>query len=113
MSEAEIKKTLLTQQDAIEIAGAVARLDEIKNLSALSQTKQIEAEACGLVEFLSKKFIDNAGEFLGCWFAVRLEYEPLIRGLAPVLRRLQPKTFPNEVGNAPVIQLAPRDENSN
>lgn len=70
-----------------QLAGALGRLEDIKNLSALSTTREVEAEALGLVEFLSKELIDHAPEMLGCWFVVKAEYEPLCNALVPMVNR--------------------------
>lgn len=78
----------LSQKEFAEIAGAVGRLEEIKEMSALAKTKEIEAEATGLVEYLTRAFLDYSSEFLGCWWTINTEYQPMIKNLVPLFRRV-------------------------
>ena len=50
-------------------------------------TKEGEAELRGHTQFIEATASRHASELLGCWFAVRNEYEPLIRALGMLLKR--------------------------
>jgi hypothetical protein len=76
----------LNQDEATKIAGAFARLHELK--SAVIKTDTANAEQKGLQEYLAAAMVEHASEFIGCWFAVRNEYEPLIGLVARISQRV-------------------------
>lgn len=102
------KSPLLTQDIAFKLMGALARLEELKNAPpALSIVKpdgedadtnslSRDAETNALVEYVAAGLLAHAGELLGCYYAVQTEYNPLLRVLVPVVRRV----------NAQIHQLA-------
>lgn len=77
----------LTSEEFEKIAGALHRLNEIKTSTIIDPKYAAEAE--GLIEFLADQFISHGPEFLGCWMAVKHEYEPLINLVAGVQHRVQ------------------------
>lgn len=87
MTTPEPSKLKLDRPKFDQLAVALGRLEDIKQLSALSKTREVEAEAMGLVEFLSVQLIDHASELLGCWFVVKAEYEPLCNAVLPIVNR--------------------------
>jgi len=89
MSNNTTQKTLgpLTFEICNQIAGSLARLEEIAAYSI--QTAAHQAEIRGLHEFLANTFINHGAEFLGCWFTVRREYEPALKAIAQVAYRVR------------------------
>lgn len=75
----------LTQEVAEQIGGALQRLKEIGSSTIIAP--QHEAEQKGLIQFLSRVLLEHADEMLACWMAVKVEYEPLVLGIAGVLSR--------------------------
>jgi hypothetical protein len=73
-------------EEAMQIAQSFARLQHLRNATI----KQVadDAEIKGLLEFLAPAMLDHASEFIGCWFVMHNEYQPLIDGLMPAFRRL-------------------------
>jgi hypothetical protein len=66
----------------------VATLQKLRAIyTSKIETRESEAEKVGLTEHLATGLIRHADELLGCWFAVKEEYEPLTMGMAGLLRR--------------------------
>ena len=65
------------------LAGAVAQLVDI-NERLIKQPNDAKLSA-ELQKFIATTFLQHAQEFIGCWFTVRLEYEPLCQVVAHVL----------------------------
>jgi hypothetical protein len=78
--------TLLTRKDAIELGGALARWHELRNTAIKTPTS--DAELKGLTEHIAQTLIQHADEFVGCWFTIRDEYEPVLNLLARVTQRV-------------------------
>jgi len=76
----------LTSQQAQAIGAAYARLIELRDQKVL--TVNTEAEVKGLVEYLSSELLAHASELLGCWIAVKSEYEPALHLLARIGTRV-------------------------
>jgi hypothetical protein len=76
----------LTQQEMQQLAEAYARFSFLRN-ATIKQAKD-DAEIRGLTEHMARTFIDHASEFIGCWFGVRNEYEPIIGLVAQVAERV-------------------------
>src|SRR6267142_1750518 len=76
----------LTQAKATQIAEAYARFSQLRGTAI--KTPTADAELKGLSEFLANELINHASEFIGCWFAVRNEYEPILGLLARVSQRI-------------------------
>jgi len=89
MSNNTTQKTLgpLTFKECDQIAGSLARLEEIAAYSI--QTAAHQAEIRGLHEYLANTFINHGAEFLGCWFTVRREYEPSLKAVASIAYRVR------------------------
>jgi hypothetical protein len=85
----------MTQNDFVELAGAVHRLNELQSLSILS--KDTEAELRGLQAYLTTTVTKFAPELLGAWAAVHNEYEPIIRAFAVLTSRVKPFLVPQPV----------------
>lgn len=92
----------LTHEEAFKLAGALARLEELKNsppelaiikgdgseAPANAEKLTRDSEIVALVEYVSQGLLAHASEFLGCYFAIQTEYTPLCRALAPVVARI-------------------------
>lgn len=78
--------TLLTRKDAIELGGALARWHELRNSTIKTPTS--DAELKGLTEHIATTLVEHADEFVGCWFTIRDEYEPVLNLLARVTQRV-------------------------
>lgn len=76
----------LTLQEVNQLGGALHRLYELKQQSVLTPT--LEAEVRGLIEFLSAGLIEHGSELIGCFIAVKTEYEPALNLLATISNRV-------------------------
>lgn len=72
---------------ASELAGSVARLNEIRDTK--DKTPELETEATALVAYLSENLLAHAPALLGSYFACQNEYSPLVQALLPVFNRHQ------------------------
>jgi hypothetical protein len=65
----------------------------LKRYLELGQSSILESNAAaerrGLEDFLKTSLLSHAGEFIGCWYAVRQEYEPLCVCIANLLQRVE------------------------
>lgn len=80
------QRATLTQEQAMQLAQSYARFEFLRN-ATIKQPKD-DAELRGLTEFMASTFIDHASEFIGCWFGVKNEYEPLLNIFAQALNRV-------------------------
>jgi hypothetical protein len=83
----EIQFEPLTPQKATQISVALNRFREIGANKIINPRD--EAELTGLRNFFSQVMIDHGSEFMGCFIAVRNEYEPLIQIIDHVTTRIQ------------------------
>jgi hypothetical protein len=79
------KQTELTADKAREIIGAIARLGELGSNIIVDASTAAERQA--LKKWLGEALVEHSGELMGCWVAIRQEYEPLVNALAGVLPR--------------------------
>ena len=88
MSNTNTKQTAqpLNLQLASQIAGALERLQELASLDV--QSREAQAEIAGNHEFLANTFIQHGSEFLGAWFTLKQEYEPLLGSISNVAMRV-------------------------
>lgn len=74
-----------------QIIDAINRLTQLSGTEGDSKIitldKNAEAEKAGLREFLKNQLFEHAGFLMGCWFAVKNEYEPLCNTMASILNR--------------------------
>jgi len=77
----------LTQTEATEIAGALARIAELSTKAVIESGDATEKRA--LESFVATKMNQHAQELLGCWFTVATQYRPLVQGFASLLRNAQ------------------------
>ena len=77
--------TRLTSEGAQRLAGALAQLEEVRGRKIVQpgDDKIIK----GLETFITNNFLKYANDFLGAWFTVQTEYNPLVLSIARVLRR--------------------------
>lgn len=75
----------LTLQKSLEMAGAVQELAKLSESKII--TPEAEARKKGLEAFLRDASYEHASELVACHLAVATEYEPLIKGIAGLLRR--------------------------
>lgn len=111
------KPTGLTQEIVYNMAGALARLEQLKTEQPSLQIVRPNGEpadptalpsseeATALIEFLAQNFLAHGPEWIGCWFAVKTELSPLIVALAPIMRRCAALPAPS-APLAPPSQLA-------
>lgn len=76
----------LTPEKASQIGVALQRYREI-GASAIINPRN-EAELTGLRNFFCQVMIDHGNEFMGCWMAVRSEYEPLVQVIERIAQRI-------------------------
>jgi hypothetical protein len=74
----------LSRQTVIEAAQALHRLSAPQSKLF---TKENENQKSTDEAFLNTVLRQHASEFFGAWFAANDEYQPLVNGLAAVLRR--------------------------
>lgn len=77
------EETRLSQQTVNTLAGAVAQLVDLESRT-IAQPND-EALKRELRNHIAKVFLKHSQEFIGCWFTVRIEYEPLCHTIAHVL----------------------------
>jgi hypothetical protein len=72
-----------------QIIDAVNRLSQLDGTDGkiITLDKNLEAEKNGLREYVRNQLFEHAGHLLGCWFAVRNEYEPLCQAVSSLLNR--------------------------
>jgi hypothetical protein len=80
------KSNRLTQEGANRIAGALAQLNDINTRAIIHPGDAKLKEE--LTKFVTNNLFRYADELLGCFFTVRVEYEPAIVALARVLQRV-------------------------
>jgi hypothetical protein len=79
-----MSKIALTEKVAVEIGGALQRLEELSGKTIIETADA--AEKRGLEAFLAKTMTEHAQEFVGCWFTIRNQYRPLVQGFAAILQ---------------------------
>lgn len=83
----------LTQVEYNNILGAIVKLQELQRSSGLITpgnpgTANAEAEAKGLIEYLSSSLINHSLELLECWKIIRSEYQPLVGAFIHIAKRV-------------------------
>lgn len=68
-----------------QIIDSIDRLAQLQSMK--DKTPNDTAEANGLVEFLKNALFEHAASLMGCWYAVRTEYEPLCNAFAHIASR--------------------------
>lgn len=79
------KEQPLTPEIASQIGGAIAELNVLNEQKILTQEN--EAKKNGLNNFLNRALREHADELIASWFAVHLEYEPMIHGFVGLMSR--------------------------
>lgn len=97
--------TPLTEQRVQEIAVAFKKLHELSQSKIVTGPPQ-DAERAALTNFLRDAAVAHLPEFIGCWQAVRREYEPLVNAVAIFLNRVS--TFSGQQQPAPQAEKSPR-----
>lgn len=72
-------------QEMQRIIGAYARLKELNEKTIKSPNDDAEAE--GLLQFVTGALLTHAEELFGCWVVCRNEYTPLVTGFTGLLNR--------------------------
>jgi len=73
----------LSMQTVNNLASAVAQLVDLESRSIVQPNDdKLKSE---LRKFISNTFLKHSQEFIGCWFTVRVEYEPLCQTISHVL----------------------------
>lgn len=83
----------MTQEEAQELMTLVDKLWGITGGSKIIPADKAD-EVAALEKELAEKLLTHAPELVGCWVATREEYEPLLRSLAGVFRRIAAMTVP-------------------
>ena len=78
--------TPLTPERASEIGRALDRYKQIGSSTIINPRD--EAELTGLKNFFSTAMVEHGSEFMGCWMAVRTEYEPLVQVIERIASRI-------------------------
>lgn len=76
----------LTHNEVNRIAGALADLHALEDQKIVTATS--EAQKRGLREYLANSFIKHGPHFLGAYYTLKGEYEPLIGTLAILFKRV-------------------------
>lgn len=76
----------MTNAEVRQLGQSYARFHFLRN-ATIKQPKD-EAELRGLTEYMATTFIDHASEFIGCYVAVKSEYEPLLNIFAQIVNRV-------------------------
>lgn len=73
----------LSHQTVNSLAGAVAQLVDLESKVIVQPNDdKLKKE---LRQFIANVFLKHSQEFIGCWFTVRVEYEPLCQSAAYLL----------------------------
>lgn len=75
----------LQEEEAIKMRNSFMRLRELGQSKII--TKDSDAEMKMITFYLHKAAYQHLNEFLGCWFVVHREYEPLMNSLGPLVSR--------------------------
>lgn len=76
----------LSTQAVNALAGAVAQLVDIESRAIVQPNdEKLKKE---LRAYIANTMAKHAQEFIGCWFTVRMEYEPMCNTIANVLRHV-------------------------
>ena len=78
--------TPLTPERASEIGRALDRYKQIGSSTIINPRD--EAELTGLKNFFSTVMVEHGSEFMGCWMAIRTEYEPLVQVIERISSRI-------------------------
>jgi len=79
---AQVKLVQLSREEAIQLGGALQRLRQLSSLEV--KTAAHEAEIRGTHEYLANTLLNHAEEFLGAWFTLRNEYQPLLSAIGTI-----------------------------
>jgi len=85
-NEQQQQQNVLTPEKVQQLIAAVARLKEIGGSTIIDPRN--EAEQVGLKKFIGETMAEHVSEFIGCWVAVRQEYEPLVQTLERIANRV-------------------------
>ena len=95
----------LTQRRLAELANAYGRYSELterlKSPIVTPETATLQAERAGLEKFLGSALLVHANQLLGCYHIVHSEYEPVLKSIAIIARR---------IGLIPVLEAKPEQE---
>lgn len=72
---------------AQQISVALARHRELTGGKLIVNPRD-EAEIRGLEKFFQEVMVQHGSEFMGCWIAIRQEYEPMVQVAARFLERI-------------------------
>lgn len=77
-----------------QIIDAISRLTQLTgngdaDSKIITLDKNAEAEKAGLREYVKNQMFEHAGHLMGCWFAIKNEYEPLCNTFASILNRAE------------------------
>ena len=78
-------------EEGKQIIDAISRLNTLggEDSKIVTLDKNAEAEKAGLREYLKNTLLEHAGHLVGCWFAVKNEYEPLCNVFANITNRAE------------------------
>lgn len=77
---------VITPEKMQQVIIGLARLRELGSTIIIDPKN--EAEVLGLKKFLGEFFLEHGNELVGCWIAVRQEYEPMIQTIERIANRI-------------------------
>lgn len=81
--ESAEQETRLSMQAVNTLAGAIAQLVDLESKAIVQPNDdKLKKE---LKNFIANTMVKHSQEFIGCWFTVRIEYEPLCQTISHVL----------------------------
>jgi hypothetical protein len=77
-----------------QIIDAISRLSQLvgngeADSKIITLDANANAEKAGLVEYIKNQMFEHAGHLMGCWFAIKNEYEPLCNAFASMTNRAE------------------------
>lgn len=86
MNTEQPNQNVITPEKMQQVIFAFARLRELGSTVIIDPKN--EAEVVGLKKFLGDFFLEHGNELVGCWVAVRQEYEPLVQTIERIANRV-------------------------
>jgi hypothetical protein len=84
--------TPLNERRLGELATAYSRYielsDRLKSTLITPETATLQAEHAGITRFLGNALLAHANELLGCYHIVHSEYQPVLKSIAIIARRI-------------------------
>lgn len=82
----ENQQPVLTDLKVQQLINSIARYRELSESKIINPHSEIEI--AGLKNFFADLMLNHGSEFVGCWVAIRTEYEPMIQVAARAFERI-------------------------